>query len=1082
MRKIFLLMISMVMYVAGIYAQTKTYTGTILDAVNNEPLIGATIMPIGGGQGAAADIDGNYSITVPANVHKATISYVGYTSKTVDLKPNMTIYLDASSTSLDDLVVVAYGTQTKESLTGSVAVVGAKEIEDRPVTSVTAALEGNAPGVQVNNTVGAPGSSPTIRIRGFNSINGDNNPLYVVDGIPYMGSMSDLNPADIESMSVLKDAASAALYGNRGANGVILITTKKAKNNGKVDVTLQVRQGMYTRGIPLYERLGANDWMQATYDAQVNGSLSAGTFANLASARSYYSQNFITAFAKNNIYGVADDALFTLDGKFIGGNPLSGYTDLDWWDAVSVRSGYRQEYNVNAAAATEKFNIFASIGYLKEHGYTLRTDFERFNGRVNANYNPTSYLRFGVNLSAGQQEQNFINVVSGSTNDIWITQSMAPIYPYYKHDEEGNIMYDAAGNPIWNVASYLENQNIGFTTRHDSAKSTATVIDGSIYGTAVIPYGFELTVRGSMHRNKTNSYDYMNKELGSGLAANGVISYTWYEQNQHTFLQELNWGHEYGLHHVDALLHHENTTMSEVINALRASNQQFDDNYNLSNFTQLMNTSGSAEAAVHDESYLGRVRYNFNQKYFGEASIRRDGTSRFSKNNRWGTFWSVGASWVISKEKFMQNLNWLDYLKLRAAYGSVGNCNSASVYAYWSLYSPWDVYGGQYTIVPAQIAADNIRWEATKTFDIALEGSLWNERLNFTVGYFNKHNSDLLFDVTKPMSAGSVGNSGAPPTVMANIGTMSNVGWEIAINGDVIRTPELRWGLSLDATFMKNRVRYLPDHRDILAGNYIYHEGKAVYEFFTYPWAGVDQLTGQSLYEIVKDSPDFQTYDANTQTYYFNEAAYNTSVENARADNALVEYNGKLYTNKVTYAGRTMSGTSIPTVYGSFGTTLSWKGINLSALFTYSLGGKTLDSVYQSLMSFSENPSALHVDALNTWKEAPAGMTADSPNRIDPNGIPQANSTNNQFNNAMSSRFLTSSNYLVFKNLNISYDLPQKWVRPLQLQNINIGVSIDNLFTCTARRGMNPQQSYSGSQGIGYVTARVFSFQLSARF
>ena len=252
-------MISVMLCAIGLQAQTRTIHGTVLDASNQEPLIGATIMPIGGGNGAAADIDGHFTITVPANVKKAQVSYVGFTTKQVELTPNMTVYLDASSTSLDDVVVVAYGTATKESLTGSVAVVGSKDIEDRPVTSVTSALEGNAPGVQVNNSVGTPGSEPEIRIRGFNSINGVNSPLYVVDGIPYDGSIADINPADIESMSVLKDAASAALYGNKGANGVILITTKKAKNVGQVDVTLQVRQGMYTKGIPNYDRLGAAD-------------------------------------------------------------------------------------------------------------------------------------------------------------------------------------------------------------------------------------------------------------------------------------------------------------------------------------------------------------------------------------------------------------------------------------------------------------------------------------------------------------------------------------------------------------------------------------------------------------------------------------------------------------------------------------------------------------------------------------------------------------------------------------------------------------------------------------------------------
>ena len=1083
MRKLFLLMINVILCTFVLNAQTHTFTGTILDAANNEPLIGATIMPIGGGQGTAADIDGNFTLTVPASVKKATVSYVGYTNKTVDLKNNMTVYLESSSTSLDDLVVVAYGTTTKEGLTGSVAVIGSKDIEDRPVTSVTSALEGNAPGVQVNNTVGSPGSTPTIRIRGFNSINGNNDPLYVVDGIPFNGSIADLNPADIESMSVLKDAASAALYGNKGANGVILITTKKAKNAGKVDVTLQIRQGMYTRGIPLYDRIGAADWMQAAYTGYVNGQVSNGNYPNVAAANAFYHDSFIENYANYNPFGVANDQLFTADGKFVGGQPLPGYTDLDWWDAVSVKSGYRQEYNVNAAAATEKFNVFASIGYLKEHGYTVQSDFERFNGRVNANYNPVSYFKMGVNLAITQQEQAYLNNIAGTVNNIFITQSMAPIYPYYQHDADGNIMYDAAGQPIWNIASYLENTNIGYTSRADKNNTSATVFDGSLFGTAVIPYGFELTVRGTMHRDKSNQYAYMNKEVGSGLAGNGQIGYQFYDTRQHTFLQELNWSHEYGLHHVDALLHHENTSLTQIINAVRASNQQFSDNYNLSNFTNLMNTSGSNEGSIHDESYLGRVRYNYNQKYFGEVSIRRDGTSRFSKKNRWGTFWSVGASWVINKEKFMQNVDWVNYLKLRAAYGSVGNCMSASAYAYWTLYAQDLPYSGNGTLTPIQLAADNIRWEATKTFDIALEGSLFNDRLGFSIGYFNKRNSDLIFDVTKPLSTGTMANAGYAPTVSTNIGTMQNIGWELSFTGTVLRTRDINWDINLDATFMKNKVLKLPDHKNIITGNRILHEGSSVYEFFVYPWAGVDQLTGQSLYEIVPTSEDFYTYNDATQSYYFNEALYNQYIENSRAENTLVELDGKYYTSNPNYAGRIKGGTSIPTVYGSFGTNFTWKNLSIGALFTYGLGGKTLDSVYASLMVMSDRPSAMHKDVLNSWNEAPAGMTADSPDRIDPNGTPQLNSHLSQFsNNSGSTRFLTSSNYLVFKNLNISYDLPKKWVNPLKLANINVGVAIDNLFTATARRGMNPQQNYNGSQSVGYVTARVFSFQLGARF
>ncbi len=1059
-------------------AQTRTYHGTVVDA-DNEPLTGATIMPIGGGQGAAADLDGNFTITVPANVKKARISYVGYTTQEVELKDGMRVVLTNNEQSLDDLVVVAYGTQNKESLTGSVAVVGAQEIEDRPVTSVTAALEGNAPGVQVNNSVGAPGSSPSIRIRGFNSINGSNDPLYVVDGIPYTGSIADLNPADIESMSVLKDAASSALYGNRGANGVVLITTKKAKKAGKVDVTLQIRQGMYNRGLPFYDRLEPNEWMQATFDAQVNGAYSTGTYATYQDAIDFYREKFITQFANNNIYGVPNDQLFDRNGKFIPRNYLSGYADdLDWWKAVS-QSGYRQEYNVNAAAATDKFNIFASVGYLKENGYMLNTDFERFNARLNANFAPVDYFQFGVNLAATAQESEAGTGTEGSdlVSNPFLTMFTAPIYPYYAHNANtGAVIYGEDGQPVWNTATYLQGNNVAWGMREDSANYAAVVVDGSMYGTAIIPYGFELTVRGSIHRDKTTSMQYMNNLVGSaeglGLLSNSIGSY-----NSHQFMQTLTWDHNYGDHHVDALLDHENYQYNTNAWGVTVRNQLFPNNLTINNFTSADQPSQS-KGMLRTESYLGRARYNYDQRYFAEFSFRRDGTSRFAKKTRWGNFWSVGASWVISKEKFMMNLPWVNYLKLRAAYGSVGNDASAGAYSYYSLYG-FTVYDGYQGLVPSQIASDDIKWEATRTFDIGLDGSLFNDRFTFTVGYFNKRNTDLLFSVVKPASAGTVANSGYNPSVTANVGTMQNIGWELQFGYDIIRNRDVKWNFTVDATFMKNKIVKLPNGRDLPGQSRF--QGKSIYEMFTYKWAGVDMLTGRSLYEINLDSPDFLEYDANNQPYQ-NVAEFEQNIASARAAGALVEYGGKYYTTETQYAGRMLCGSALPTVYGSFGTNFSWKGINLGLLFTYSIGGKVSDSNYQSLMYIGNSAAAVHKDALKAWKAAPEGMTADSPDRINNKAIPQLNYELARHNFTSSSQWLTDASYLVFKNLNVSYDLPTKWVSALKLQNINIGMSVDNLFTACKRKGMNPQYGFAGGQGASFVPARVFSFQLSARF
>ena len=1059
-------------------AQTRTYHGTVVDGANNEPLIGATIMPIGGGQGVATDADGKFSLNVPANVRQVRITYVGYNSQTVTLKSNMVIHLTSTSSNLDDVVVVAYGTANKESLTGSVAVVGSKEIEDRPVTSVTAALEGNAPGVQVNNSTGYPGSQPTIRIRGFNSINGSNTPLYVVDGIVYDGDIAALNPADIESMSVLKDAASSALYGNRGANGVILITTKKAKNVGKVDVTLQVRQGMYNRGLPYYDRLEANQWMESALLGWANGRYSAapGSYVDAADALAKVRGQFVTSYLKgNNIYDKSGEDLFSPEGKLLG-QQLPGYTDLDWWDAIS-QNGHRQEYNVNASAATEKFNISSSIGYLKENGYVIKTDYERFSGRLNANYQPVSFFKTGVNLNAsyvnsevGGADPDALNLVTNP----FLTMFNCPVQPYYVHDSDGSIMLDEKGQPIWNTSGLNKGDNIAWTMRLNETRFSSLQADASVYGTFIIPYGFELTVRGQMWRNKQRDVDYSNNVVGSQEGTGGLDN-TWYNFGSHTFMQTLTWSQDYGKNHIDVLLDHENYQYGYDYEFLRKSQQLLPDMIHISNFST-MDYSSESKVKIRTESYLGRVRYNWDQKYFAEASIRRDGTSRFSKDNRWGTFWSVGASWVISKEKFMRSLTWVDFLKLRAAYGSVGNDASASAYAYWGLYG-FRTYNKENVLSPVNLATPDIKWEATKTFDIALEGSLFNDRFNFSIGYFDKRNSDLLFNLTTPWSSGMLDNTGVNASILKNIGTMTNRGWELQFGVDIIRNHDIKWNFSVDATFLKNKILKLPDGKNIV-GDALF-QGKSLYEHYNYSWAGVDLLTGQSLYEMVPDSPDYYKYDENNQPYY-DEQAYLTKLAQAKAAGAYVEIDGKGYTTRSNYAGRKICGTALPTVYGSFGTNFSWKGINLGLLFTYSLGGKTYDGNYQTLMSTSnDNPGALHKDILNSWTAAPEGLTEHV---IDPNGVPVNDTNLSGYNNLTSSRWLTSSNYLVFKNLSLSYDFPTKWVSAMKMQNLNLGMSIDNLFIASARKGMNPQYGFGGGQGAYYMPSRVFSFQLSVKF
>ena len=464
------------------------------------------------------------------------------------------------------------------------------------------------------------------------------------------------------------------------------------------------------------------------------------------------------------------------------------------------------------------------------------------------------------------------------------------------------------------------------------------------------------------------------------------------------------------------------------------------------------------------ESYLARLKYNYDDRYFLEGSFRRDGSSRFHKDNRWGNFYSVGASWNMKQESFLQDVDWLDALKLRASYGEVGNNMGVSLYGHMALYTI-DKNGGEAALVKQSLSAPDIKWETTQTVDIAVEGRLFN-RLNFQIGYFDKRSKDLLFEVRLPLSAGSypwVADT-APMnlTQYKNIGTVSNRGWEISLNADIINNNDWKWNLGVDATFLKNKIVKLPDGKDILHGMQNYSEGHSIYEWYTYHFEGVDQMTGTSLYTL---DPDKKA--------------------TAEEAGALTTINGTDYATATSYAKRDWAGSALPTVYGSISSALSWRNWDLNMLFTYSLGGKTYDGSYASLMGVSESGAsgnAYHKDILNSWKEVPTGMTETSANRINPNGTPRADFHKSSDLNAASDRWLTSSSYLVFKNLNLSYSLPKSWLKNMGLEGLSLTAGVENLFTLTSRKGLNPQYSFNGGSDDTYVTARVYNFGLTVKF
>ena len=916
-------------------AQTKV-TGTVVSFEDNEPIIGATIQAVGNASiGTITDYDGNFTLEVPEGVKTLKITYVGMEPLEVAVSTKtLKIQLKNDSQILDEVVVVAYGTQKKTSLTGSIQEVKSEAIELRPTSSVASALEGSVTGVQVNSTVGAPGEDPQIRIRGVGTVNGSSSPLYILDGVPYSGSISDLNPQDIESMSVLKDAASAALYGNRASNGVILITTKKGKQ-GKMNITFDVKQGTYSRGIAEYDRLGAREWMEAQWLNMKNNRMAVGDDA--ATAGAYASKHLIADRLQLNIFDKADEALFTADGKLVSDARIKGTygEDLDWYKQA-IGHGYRQEYNFNANGATEKSDYLVSLGYLDEQGYLKTSGFDRLSARLSGNIQPAEWLKVGVSLNATHQNFNAgYGTGNANTNPFNFCRKISPIYPVHAHDlTTGDYYLDGMGNLMYDGGSYIDpdgqvvytrnqypDRHIIWENQLNTDKIIRNTVNSIAYANIILPYNFTLSLKGSLNLSNDSENKYYSAVIGDGKANNGRLRRTDVRQKNYTFQQQLHWRQEFGVHSVDALLGHESYKLTRNYMASGKDSEIVPNLTNLLNFTQFAQLLDYNDNYTL-ESYLGRVRYGYDSRYNIEFSFRRDGSSRFAKNARWGNFWSTGASWVISNEKFMKQYDWVNYLKLRADYGEVGNDSGSGLYGYMALYQQ-DVHAGKGAYYISQLPNEDLKWETGQSWGVAIEGRLFN-KLNFNVEYFDRRNKDLIFNVYNPLSAGATDTTTPQSVTTMNLGTISNHGVEISGDMDVYKSKNWSVNVGASITFEKNKVVKLPEQyrNGIIDGTKKIVEGMDRYQFYTYTWEGVNTKNGLSLYKFNGDEYFF----TDGGTTYGNPAG--TEITGSQK-NAVVVIDGTPYSYLTTYGKREFHGSAMPTAYGSFNFSVSYKAFSL---------------------------------------------------------------------------------------------------------------------------------------------------------
>ncbi|MDL2245808.1 TonB-dependent receptor [Parabacteroides sp. OttesenSCG-928-J18] len=1070
---LFLLLLCSMQYVV---AQSIRVTGTIQDE-DGEPVIGATVQVKGTSQGTISDYDGNFAMEAPQNA-TLLISYVGMASQELKAAATMRIVMATDSKALDEVIVVAYGQQRKEAITGAVSNLKAESIERRPIASATAALEGQALGVQVNNSFGEPGSEPSIRIRGFTSVNGTSSPLYVVNGVPMGGNMSDINPADIESLTVLKDASSAALYGNKAASGVILITTKSGRiGEEAIRINASISQGWYQRAMKEYERLDAKQYMEAYWESRRNAlhtdnptkypSYADANVDALNLVRNGVGENY-------NIFNKSWEDLFDANGKISAGTEiLDGYKgDLDWYEPIE-RTGNRSQYGINASGGTKKGAYYMSLGYLSEEGFMKKSSGERITANLKVDVKPTSWLKMGITMNASSQEYNTMTADAGSAgsyiNPFNFARNMAPIYPVHLHDPAtGDYVLDANKNRQYDSGGsgrpQANSRHNVWETELDKDKTYRTTTDMTAYADIILPYNFTVTVKGNLNQRNVSHKTYNNAIIGDGAGSGGRMKKEDTRYRNYMFQQLLNWRKTYNeKHSVEFLAGHENYYTNYDYGYIYKTSEKFANLMELSNFATMTSITGY-QAGYRTEGYLTRAAYNYDQTYFVEGSFRRDASSRFHKDHRWGSFWSMGGSWIASNEEFIRQFEWIDYLKLRAGYGEVGQESSVGYYAWMALYGS-TVNGGDGAYYKSQNEAKDITWESSRSASFALETNLF-KRLNLSVEYYQRGSSNLLFSVNLPSSMGSVSTGATRPTVTKNFGTMVNRGWEFGLNGDVIKMKDFNWKLGANINLLKNEIKDLPEEyqgKGYISGVNRYLDGHSRYDFWLYQFAGIDKSNGRSLYMI------------NDEDYYVEGHATDTD-EKTKLKEDFTVIDGVPYVYNTTYAKKDWSGTAIPKVFGSFTTSFRYRDFELSGLFTYQMGGKMIDYSYNSLMSFGTSPSALHVDILKSWRPE------DASTGVDPNGIPTMNTTLSTFNNATSSRHLISSDYFVVKNVTLSYSIPRKVLKQIGLNGVTLSASGENLAIFTKKQGMNPQQSFGGTSNNAYVPARVITFGLNLNF
>ncbi len=1022
----------MVIGVSTIFAQTRQIKGKVTSSDDGSPIPGVSVSVKGTTTGTITNFDGDYSIVVPNSAEILSFSFVGMKSQEIQITgTELNVVMSPDVIGVDEVLVVAYGTSKRSSFTGSAQKVKAEELVGTSTSeSIDKMLTGKVSGVRVSSTTGAPGAAGEVQIRGIGSINASTTPLYVIDGIPletgmygYTGFSTDLlstlNPEDVESLTILKDAAAASLYGSRAANGVVLITTKKG-TSGKTKFNFKATFGTSKTAMnKVYQPMSSEQYLDYVNDALIGAYLywyEPGLYPDDPG----YQDPEVLARALE--YAAEDPD----EGRWGIASPPSS---TNWRDVI-YKTGKTRDYQLSASGGNDKTTFYTGVGYNKIDGIIIGSDFERYSGRLNVNHKANNWLDIGIKQMLSHTNQNGYGDQTDQEQGIAYMSplsmifSMNPTQPVYNQDGTPNLDAGMGNvkNPLIALIGTGESTDQTYKVQRYRSLTNASV------NMQVLP---DLAIRSTFGLDYSDSKTFIwwAPESVDGEAYGGLgdhLTYTTIVKNA-SFIA--NYNKTIDKHNIQALGGYE--VEGSTFRRLQASSE----NYSTYKLPELSNGqplgTGSELSSSNLMSVIGNVNYNFDSKYYASASIRTDGSSRLGANNRWGTFWSASASWRISQEGFLADAEWLTDLKLRASYGTNGTLPT-DYYAHQGLYAFDSGYGAESAIFIKQPENANLSWERSNNMNFGIDLGLF-DRVTTTVEYYNKKSTDLLMQVPLSYLTGF-------ETSWQNIGELTNSGIEIEIHSNNFIRNDFKWTTDFNFTTIKSIVDKLPGGKDILKGDggmYLLREGESISTFYLPTWIGVDPDNGMAQFYLDPENSDEVTYYRNL-------------------------------------AKQEIQGKAVPDFIGGLTNTITYKAFELSFLFTYQMGGSLFDYPGYFFHHHGVRLGSFNVakDVENNWWKQP-GDVVDNPRPV---------GWSSDRPDRWSSRHVLSTDHIRLKDISLTYTLPKSIANKLYMSNIQIFANGNNIWTLAKEDTIEPEVTLNGYRTVDTPITKNFLFGVNVEF